>query len=948
MFDQQDAIGRDGPDLERRAWLARIRRAKDSEISGAGFAVDGCHVITAAHVVHDAGARPGDHVYVDFPLLGARGSSAEVLEDGWALPEANHGDHAVLELDDPPAGIQPVTIRAIRSLDGHAFTAYGFTRGYPDSIPATGHAGQAASIEWISLNVDNEVPIEEGFSGSAVWSRQCNAVVAMIVARDIPAAGRLAFAIPITKIAERISIVAQTVQPDPDSPIPTPSAPDIQSDAWDPTVGPDARLSRIRQAYDRFNRLAEESLGPEHRLRLQTIHYRLNEASIGLWRGDYERIMKVVETSENELSRIASEIHGPTEAAHPIALSPYGSASILVIKLIDIHDVSPQTYYDTMGKIVSALEDLQSVIARRADVSLSGAILTIVLPDSRSDRGLGVKALFALALRLHMTVAIGGGCRLGTIVSHGDDFARLEVQGPLSEAVVGQSIAEAAAIVEPLSTSVLIMTHAAFFWLRTTGGLHIGIRQDCTMLANIWQEFFPSADLLRPSTISELKFDCTVMSPHGNMSPPTSYAIHVYSTETKRPIIGLVPDLIEFSNGEHIIAIDDTPSDRQFVSELAMADEVEIVGITNYRLADILDRAWAIRASQGFDPWQQLRIYFPADSLLPSLVRSAELNTRSHRRKAGAKTLQMLLNSRGHQMAVVAKVAEFPFAVPFLGTAFRSDGQAYYNLALCFPGEEATDRSFFRIDGGSRLGLRAAGMFARLRQFSRELFDREVWLIRSEPSSAPRLNGLYSTPPANRELRLASALVILHAETAAQQSLLIQERTEFNSRDSAGTLSNITARVVESDLCALGAGSALAVSPREEPDEVVTTRVFSGLGLTSASPVPRQAFVMAAVRECLSGLGLSIDPDRLVWHSARDLAIGKKRIHFEIFNLELSRRPVDEVDLIRTLRPYANLHFISLQEVRELAKISPARLNTLLACHLDDTFMPIYNGLGLA
>src|SRR5215475_6735360 len=99
----------EAPDkFESRSWLARVWSGSEARgaIIGTAFAIDQRHLLTCAHVVEDAGAKgPGDRVFVDFPLLGSRGSWAVVLEDGWRpVPgteeAASAGDTAVLELED--------------------------------------------------------------------------------------------------------------------------------------------------------------------------------------------------------------------------------------------------------------------------------------------------------------------------------------------------------------------------------------------------------------------------------------------------------------------------------------------------------------------------------------------------------------------------------------------------------------------------------------------------------------------------------------------------------------------------------------------------------------------------------------------------------------------------------------------------------------------------------
>jgi len=309
----------------------------------------------------------------------------------------------------------------------------------------------------------------------------------------------------------------------------------------------------------------------------------------------------------------------------------------------------------------------------------------------------------------------------------------------------------------------------------------------------------------------------------------------------------------------------------------------------------------------------------------------------------------MLLNSRGREMALHATLSEFAFTVPFVGTSFWTNGRTSYRIAICFPGQASSERFFFTVGQNSLFGQDIADVFGLLSRDSSELFERELWLSRQQSSTigGPSLAGLFSSPPDDPELCLAAPLVILHAETAGRRSLLLQHRTVFNAHDSPNTLSHLSARLLEGDLCALSSDPGAIVSPREDPDEVVTTKICRLLGLDSRSSIPRDAFILAANRECLAGLGLSIDPGRFVWHTECNLTTKSKRLFFQIFSLELTRVPADEVRLIAARRPYASMSFYSRSQIQGLAQTMPMRLNTLLSARLEDLFMPIYDHLGV-
>ena len=196
--------------LEERAWLARVLGPVG--VVGAAFAVDGEHVMTCAHVVQAAGADgPGDVVSVEFPQLGQAECAAEVLVEAWAPEAGTAGDVALLRLKDPPAGVAAVVLRRVRSLDGVAFSAYGFPEGLPDGVWARGTLGLGVGDEWVQLEPGSARRVAPGFSGTAVWSDGHKAVVGMMVARDSDAESGVAFAIPVGVLARDSEVVEEAL-----------------------------------------------------------------------------------------------------------------------------------------------------------------------------------------------------------------------------------------------------------------------------------------------------------------------------------------------------------------------------------------------------------------------------------------------------------------------------------------------------------------------------------------------------------------------------------------------------------------------------------------------------------------------------------------------------------------------------------------------------------------
>lgn len=107
------------------------------------------------------------------------------------------GDVAVLALQDVPVGMRAASVRVAYSLRGLTSSACGFPAGYDDGMWTNATLGLGVGRAWVQLDVSSSNAVEPGYSGSAVWSDEHGAVVAMMVTRDTKTRGRVAFAISI-------------------------------------------------------------------------------------------------------------------------------------------------------------------------------------------------------------------------------------------------------------------------------------------------------------------------------------------------------------------------------------------------------------------------------------------------------------------------------------------------------------------------------------------------------------------------------------------------------------------------------------------------------------------------------------------------------------------------------------------------------------------------------
>lgn len=176
---------------------------------GAGFLVTSRHLLTCAHVVASAlrieentPERPTQPVYVDFPLL-ERHPILKAQVINW-YPVKEHPsvgepeDIAVLELTSKPPLPKVAQPISIVKLDDDMFfdravRMCGFPRGMDDGDWMTGTLQGITASGRVQLdNESGRRAVAKGFSGTAVWDKQENAVAGMIVGiqrrdRDTPA-----------------------------------------------------------------------------------------------------------------------------------------------------------------------------------------------------------------------------------------------------------------------------------------------------------------------------------------------------------------------------------------------------------------------------------------------------------------------------------------------------------------------------------------------------------------------------------------------------------------------------------------------------------------------------------------------------------------------------------------------------------------------------------------
>ncbi|MFG3040928.1 trypsin-like peptidase domain-containing protein [Streptomyces sp. NPDC048330] len=198
-------------------WRVRILDARGRPF-GAGVLIPGGRVLTCAHVAEaafapteaTADARAGAEdladaeLTVDFPASLAPGGGpvrAGVAPLGWAPPDGERADVAVLDLREPPPDdCAPAVLRPCGPASDRIVRAFGQAAGEDAGLwvraRLLGTGG--LSPEWVQLEAAGEAGdrLRQGYSGAGVVDAS-GAVIGLVVAEDTRAARRTGWMIPV-------------------------------------------------------------------------------------------------------------------------------------------------------------------------------------------------------------------------------------------------------------------------------------------------------------------------------------------------------------------------------------------------------------------------------------------------------------------------------------------------------------------------------------------------------------------------------------------------------------------------------------------------------------------------------------------------------------------------------------------------------------------------------
>jgi hypothetical protein len=185
--------------------------------------VAGGRVVTCAHVVEGAlGPDAGDpreaELTVDFPgslAAGAGPVRAQVAPRGWAPPDEERADVAVLDLyGDAPVDCRPAGLRPCGPARDRIVRAFGQVAGAPAGLwlraRLVGSGG--LSPEWMQLEAASGAGdrLRQGYSGAGVVD-DSGYVIGLVVAEDTRAERRTGWLIPVEVLVRYCPDLADAV-----------------------------------------------------------------------------------------------------------------------------------------------------------------------------------------------------------------------------------------------------------------------------------------------------------------------------------------------------------------------------------------------------------------------------------------------------------------------------------------------------------------------------------------------------------------------------------------------------------------------------------------------------------------------------------------------------------------------------------------------------------------
>lgn len=218
-----------GPESMRRA-IVRIFAVKPAANGarvpvGAGFLIGDNAILTCAHVLTAAlglaaDDTPGaaERIEVDLPLLPGTATLTATVESFVPRLASGGGDVAVLRLDPPPDGAEPLRLLETEQRDvwDDPARAFGFPAGRPDGVWHRCELRDRQGSGWVQADMvrASGYRVVGGYSGTPVWDDELVGVVGMMTKADAGGPA-VSYLIPTDSLLAALPALRELILPPP-------------------------------------------------------------------------------------------------------------------------------------------------------------------------------------------------------------------------------------------------------------------------------------------------------------------------------------------------------------------------------------------------------------------------------------------------------------------------------------------------------------------------------------------------------------------------------------------------------------------------------------------------------------------------------------------------------------------------------------------------------------
>jgi hypothetical protein len=391
---------------------------------------------------------------------------------------------------------------------------------------------------------------------------------------------------------------------------------------------------------------------------------------------------------------------------------------------------------------------------------------------------------------------------------------------------------------------------------------------------------------------------------------------------------------------------------RKFISRLAEASKVTIVGLTHENTLKHISDALIIRKNNNQNFWDDLKIIFPSVEYLKRVFDHLTINERKRIYDNCRRDLSNFLLGSYYDNKNQWELLEYEKNLPFIGTkliSFSKDGEEQKKLRIApiLVGESIKKTHYIEIWEGMSAFTEVDGSFEILCNNSSIITEWNLYLDKGIDNHLI-FNGLIERKNFQtiKNHYIPVVLVVLHENFQGRDQLVLQLRDKYNSRTDFDKFSNISGRLIDLDVF-----EALGIKPSEEYINKRATQNGKLDHLFKQETNFRlndqfediKFWKTAAIRELEEEVNLKVTEDKLIpCGDLLEVPYDNDNNHllFRVFSFNLDGTGgLSKIDIEKS-RPNINLHYFDLTKIN--LEFHNNKFNRLLHSHYKSFFLPLF------